>query len=514
MKRAFAIAVLLVAVFGAALTSAGAGGGDEALRYKIVFDDAFGVVEGADFKVGGVPVGAVETLDVERSSSRAIVTVTAEDTGFGGLRSDARCAVAPQSLIGEYFVDCQPGTDGTELASGDTIPVEQTKSPIPADLVGNVLRKPYRERLRLILNELGVGLAARGPDLNETIRRAVPALTETNEVLEVLGDNRRTLQALARDGGEVMKVLGERREDVGDFVVEAGDAAEATAVRRDELAETIRELPPFLDQLEPTLAELETTATQQTPALRDLRAASGSLTRVLTSIGPFTASARTATDALGEASVIGRRAVREATSTIEGLRRLGVAAPEPLNNLEFVLRDLDDRGRAVEADKDSPEGKGYTGFEAIAQYLFDQSMAANIYDQRGYSLKLNALANTCSSYTDAAAAKADPERTAKCSQALGPNQPGINQPDPSGAAALARRTGTGTRGQVSRPTADEDAGGGGTGHLTPRPTADPTATPRVGVPAIDELLDSLPDLGGDAPRSSDPVAPLLDFLLG
>src|SRR3954451_21541208 len=184
-----------------AITASGAGGKDGATKYNIVFDNAFGVVKGADFKVGGVAVGSIDDLDVSRKDARAIVTVSTKDKGFGGLRSDAHCMIAPQSLIGEYFVDCQPGKSTKQIASGGTIPVKQTESPIPADLVGNVMRLPYRERFSILLGELGAGLAARGGDLNETIRRAIPALTETDRVLKILGDNRRTLRQLTADSG-------------------------------------------------------------------------------------------------------------------------------------------------------------------------------------------------------------------------------------------------------------------------------------------------------------------------
>ena len=115
------------------------------------------------------------------------------------------------------------------------------------------MRKPYRERFSIILGELGAGLAARGEDLNETIRRAIPALNETDRVLKILADNRQTLRQLTRDSGAVMRVLGERRKDVGRFVVEARDTAHATAERRTQLRQTFQRFPGFLDELKPTM---------------------------------------------------------------------------------------------------------------------------------------------------------------------------------------------------------------------------------------------------------------------
>ena len=117
---------------------------------------------------------------------RALVDIEITKPGFDDLRADVFCETRPQSLIGEYFVDCQAGGKGRELEPGATIPVAQTGTTVPVDLVNNIMRRPYRERFSILLSELGAALAARGDDLNETIRRAVPALRETDRVLAML----------------------------------------------------------------------------------------------------------------------------------------------------------------------------------------------------------------------------------------------------------------------------------------------------------------------------------------
>ena len=199
------------------------------------------------------------------------------------------------------------------------------------------------------------------------------------------------------------------------------------------------------------------------------------------------------------------------------LRALGEQLPEAASNLSIVLNDLDDRGRAVEKDPDSPGGQGYTGFEALLQYTFDQTLAINIFDQRGYMLKLNALANQCDAYTDAEEAKANPERTAACSQALGPVQPGINSPDPSSASTRSASDRRRTRSDGDSP--------GATGPDSPtspgRPSApgapQPTPTPGTKLPPLPEILDRLPEALPSPTTRPAPRAPapedLLDFLL-
>jgi len=45
-----------------------------------------------------------------------------------------------------------------------------------ADLVNDVLRRPYRERFSIIVNELGAAVAGNAKNLNDAIRRAAPGL--------------------------------------------------------------------------------------------------------------------------------------------------------------------------------------------------------------------------------------------------------------------------------------------------------------------------------------------------
>ena len=117
----------------------------EGKTYEIVFDNAFGVVDGGDFKVAGVRAGTTSGLEVVTGGPRplAVVKVEVTEPGFADLRRDAHCDIRPQSFIGEYFVDCQPGSSGERLPDGGRVPVAQTSSTIPLDLVNNIVRRPY-----------------------------------------------------------------------------------------------------------------------------------------------------------------------------------------------------------------------------------------------------------------------------------------------------------------------------------------------------------------------------------
>ena len=536
MKRILAVTLVLTAAAAYVLTSAGAKE-ETGTRYTVEFDNAFGLVEGGDVKVAGVRAGKISTLRVDRRSKRALVDFEITKQGFGSLRADVFCESRPQSLIGEYFIDCRPGTSAKQLPSGGRIPVERTASTIPVDLINNVLQRPYRERLRIILNELGAGVGGRAEDLNAAIRRGSPALRETDRVLALLARQNTILRDLTENADTVVGDLSGNRKNVGRWVKETEDAATASAERRADIAGGLRRLPGFLRELEPTMAELGRTADAQTPSLRNLNASAGQLERFFNNLGPFAESSRVNLRSLAKTADAGRPAIRSARPTVEELTRTSEKAPELANNLAITLKDLDDRERAVEPDKRSPGGKGYTGFEAFLQYVFDQAMAINIFDANGHILKVNLSHSECSEFQSADSVKEHekdhPGFIERCLADLGPNQPGVTTPDPTKTgASQAKRGGKDKRSSKrarSHKRGDrKDTGGkGDTPDETRReqllqalqkllggePPAAPGSGPLPGVPAVPGTPAvpnvSTPSVGG---QSADPEA-LLDYLL-
>jgi virulence factor Mce-like protein len=440
MKRLLASSAILIAVLAFLVIASGASSGTAPGTYKIEFDNAFGLVPGAVFKVAGVPAGTITSLSLDQRTLHAVATVQVTQGGFGQFRSDAFCQSRPQSLIGEYFIDCQPGHAGSVLRAGSTIPVTQTQSTIPADLLQNVMRMPYRERLTLIINELGAAVAGRSGDLQAALRRAVPALTETDNLLNLLANDSNTLQQLTVNSDTVVGALANNSVMVQRFITEANRAASDTATQQANLKSTLAELPGFLEQLRPAMAKLDAAATSNQPVLVNLHASATQLDRLLVDLVPFSHSALPAIRSLGQASVTGRRAVNAARPTVASLNQFAKPTPELAQNLAIVLRDLDSRNRAVEADSRSPTGQGFTGLEALLQYAFNQPLAINAYSQYGHLLAVDAFLDPrCAPYaTPASVARGlamDGSSYRQCYSWLGPNQPGINVRDPSNPGA-------------------------------------------------------------------------------
>jgi ABC-type transporter Mla subunit MlaD len=357
---------------------------------RAIFDNASTLVEGEDVKVAGVPVGVISDLDVT-PDKKAAVTLRIDDEDFTPWKTDASCKIGAQGLIGEKFVDCEPGSSSAERLStiengngeGERLlPVDRTSSPVDLDLLNDIMRLPYRQRFAILLSEFGTGLAGRGEELNEVIHRANPALRETDEVLKILADQNRTLARLARDSDQVLGPLARERERVADFVVQANRTGEASAERRGDLARSIHLLPDFLRELRPLMADLEDFTDQGTPLLTDLNAAAPALGRLIEAQGTLADASRESFPSLGDALERGRPALINARPLIRDLGRFGQeAAP--------VSVDLDELTKSL---------KRTDAIERLNDVIYYLTLASNGFDGLGHYLRAGLVTNVCSNY--------------------------------------------------------------------------------------------------------------------
>lgn len=393
MRRRLLGAVAALALVAGLLVASGAGGEDDAYLVRAVFDNSSFVIAGEDVRVGGVVVGSIAELDLTRDNKAAVV-LRIDDPAFRAFRRDARCRIALQSLIGEQFVECsptQPRGSGVaappplrRIASGrgkgqHLLPVEQTETPVNVDLLNNIMRVPQRERFRLILNELGAGLASNGPELRRALRRANPALQQADRLVATLASQDRLLARLVDASDEVLAPLAARRADLGGFIEHAGATAAATAARGDALQESLARLPAFLRELRPAVERFGGLADQMGPALGTLAAHAPAVNASVRRFGPFTAAATPALKTLGDLGDRGRR-------TFPAIAPLA----DDLGSLARLLRPLAGDLAALGSSFDQAGG-----IEDLMRFIYFYTGAVNGEDADGHFLRSSLGVNQC-----------------------------------------------------------------------------------------------------------------------
>jgi ABC-type transporter Mla subunit MlaD len=552
IRRLAALLAILVAC-GAAVLLTGADDEEVGKRtIRIPFDNAFGLTEGGDLRVGGVKAGVTKKFGVSRGpicqsqktkaqgGRRTCAVVEAKITmpGFNSFRADASCNIRQQSLIGEYYVDCQPGSSQKGLKN-NAIPIDQTTSTIPADLVLDVMRRPYRERFRLILSELGTGLAGRPQDLSNVLRKAHPGLRETAKTLAILENQTKTIRDFIDDSDAVVAELERRKKDVAKWIDSAENISRISASRRGDIAAGFERLPRFLDELDPTMQRLGQLTDEQTPLLRDLQRAAPGLNTFFSRLGPFAEASRPAVRSLGESSDKGLRAIRASSDEITELRKLAENAPRLGKPLRQLLQTADDRSRgrpdtraAATAPPNSSndpttiansDRTAFTAMESVFNYVFWQTLSINEFDSVSHFLRvLLIVGSDCAPYNNAELAK-EKEHQEKCNSWLGPYQPGVTDPDPTEDGGSAAKSTRAKKGEKTRGAGDPEA--------LPDPGERDISKPQVVLPpGLQELQNegrraaSGGSQGGSSPSAPTAPAPsgdspqgapdqLLDFLL-
>ncbi|MDA0180895.1 MlaD family protein, partial [Solirubrobacter phytolaccae] len=476
MIRVIAIGAILAAVVVGVFLLVAGQEDENAYRVRAIFDNAGFVIPGEDVKISGVKVGKIHSIDVTPDFKAAVVLEITEP-GYASWKRDASCIVRPQNLIGERFVECKP----TQVRSANAqappelaeikrgpgkgqrlLPVENTTQSVDIDLIGNTMRAPERERLSLILNELGTGLAGRGRDLNDVIRRANPALKETDEVLEILARQNTVLEQLAVNSDTILAPLARDRTRVSGAIRNSSEVAKATAERREALAEDIQTLPEFLDEFEPTMEDLGSLADESTPVLNDLGARAEDINNMVRRLGPFSEAAIPAIDSLGEAAKTGTPAVTDARPVIADLRSLASAIKPVGTNLRDVLESFRDT----------------EGIQRLMDYIFFQTTAINGYDAVGHYLRAGLLVNACTTYAvqPVPGCSANyPKTTATASSG-----PPVTSEDPvlrATAAAIARALGQQVEAEKQKVQSGLSGAKGGKAPAGAAPTARTRVTP-------------------------------------
>jgi len=509
MRRKWPLAAGLVAAVVLAVVLASGSGNGGGYVVRGIFDSGGFMVPGEEVPIAGATVGEIESVGVtmpgevdsyedgkpQALPGKAVIAMKIADEGFQDFRSDASCLIRPQSLIGEKFVDCRPTLprapgsapapalkqipDGEPGAGQYLLPVENNSTSVDPDLINNINQLTYAQRFRLILNELGAGLAGRGEDIEEVVRRANPVLRDVDRVLGILNAQRDQLAQLTADSAQILGPLARERRSVAGFFANAGAAAQASTEEGSSIEASFQKLPAFLRELRGTMRSFEYFSEAGTPVSESLAKAAPSLTQATRALTPFSAASTVSLKSLGANGEVAGPKIRAGDPVIKKIRDLANSGASPTTELANFL---------VSAKKTK-------GFDGIADLIYNSAAATNEFDAYGhFTRSLTALTN-CLDYVTAP--------TSGCSANF--NGPGSSTVTSSAAAArLYQRL-------------QEELGGrsGGTstgiGPVEPRPAAPGQAQPVP--PSPSPGLGEGEQLGASSKPAASQRA-LLDYLLG
>jgi len=412
-KRLLTIGALVAAVVLVVLLATGEDDPTDGYRVRAIFDNGGFLVTDEQVRIAGANVGTIEEVDVTmpgdvvawdengnpvEKPGKAIIVLNITDPGFQDFRADATCQIRPQSLIGEKFVDCRPTlprAPGAEPApplkqipEGEPgegqylLPLGNSGTSVDPDLINNIYRLPYAQRFRLILNELGAGLAGRGEDLEELVKRANPVLRDVDRLFGILSAQRQQLAQLAADSDAILEPLARERRALAGFISNSGAAAEASAEKGPELEEALQKFPTFLREFRLTMRDLKAFSDAGTPLFEDFGTAAPALTDATRTLTPFSEALTVALKSLGEAGEASGPIFAEADPVVRKARDLAKSGAEPTKNLAKLLVNLKQTG----------------GWDGLTELIYGSAASLNGFDKYSHFGRTRVEPTTCVEY--------------------------------------------------------------------------------------------------------------------
>lgn len=209
----------------------GTGAEGDSYRLEVAFDDAVNLAQGAQVKVGGLPVGRVQQVRV--SGFKAVAELDIESDVSIPTGSTARLRY--DTPLGELFVELDPAATGEPLGDGDEITARDTSTaPSVEDTLAQaslLINGGGLTELQTINEELNTAIGGREDVVRDVLGRSLDLLRGVNA-------GSHDLDGLLRDLSEASQALTERRGVFKEALAELGP-----------LADVLREETPKLNRL-------------------------------------------------------------------------------------------------------------------------------------------------------------------------------------------------------------------------------------------------------------------------
>ena len=446
-RRLIPLALVVALVVAVVLVvSSGSGGGGYVVR--AIFDSGGFMVQGEQVRVAGANVGEIKSVGItmpgevdsykngrpQAVSGKAVIAMEITDPGFQDFRSDASCLIRPQSLIGEKFVDCRPTLprapgsppapalekipSGQPGAGQYLLPLENNSTSVDPDLINDIQTLPYAQRFRLILNELGAGLAGRGSDIEEVVKRANPVLRDVDRLFGILSAQRNQLAQLASDSEEILGPLSRERAHVAGFFANAGAAAQASSERGADVEASFRKFPRFLREFRLTLRSLQGFSDAAAPVFADFGKAVPALTDATRTLTPFSEASTVALKSLGNTGEVAGPLLHEADPILRKTTELAKSGAAPTTTLAEFFGSL----------------AKTKGWDSLVGLIYNSTAATNGFDQYGHFIRSLVTLTNCTDYVSGK------EGTSGCvARFTGPNHAESTSASASSSVALYRR---------------------------------------------------------------------------
>ncbi len=273
-----------------------------AYRISVDVPDAQELVQSDQVRIGGARVGLVTRVRAmtRAGGRRPLARVdVALNPDVADLPVDSHARVQAGSILGGKYLALYPGQAKKGIPDGGILPLSQARRVTDISQALRVFDRRSTAGVRGTVNELGLGLAARGGDLNETIGATRRLIGPLDRLLAALADPNTNLAGFIDGAATVTDALGAVAPQLGGMI--------------DGGAVTLAALNAAGPALGRTLDELPSTETLATSTLRRLAPVVSSASQTTAALEPDVRLLPSTTRQLAKALRLGTAALHERT---------------------------------------------------------------------------------------------------------------------------------------------------------------------------------------------------------
>jgi phospholipid/cholesterol/gamma-HCH transport system substrate-binding protein len=268
-------------------------GGDGGYKVTAVFENGGQLVKGNQVRVGGRPVGTVDSIKLN-DKSQAVVDITVDDD-IAPLHMGTTATVRATSLSGiaNRYVSLQPGrNDAPKIDEGGTIRADNTSAPVDLDQLFNTLDPKTRKGLQNVIQGQATYYGGRGTDAARALKYLSPALSSTSRLTKELVLDDAVFDRFIVDTSKTVGAIAERRDDLASLVGNANTTAAAIGDENVALSRTLQLLPTSLRKANTTFVNLRAALDDLDVLVAESKPATKNLAPFLRKLRPLVADAR------------------------------------------------------------------------------------------------------------------------------------------------------------------------------------------------------------------------------
>ena len=238
---------------------------------KVDFDDVKGIFpKGHQVRIHGVKVGIVKESKLVDGHPQLTLAI---EKKWGPVYKDARMQIRPVTPLQDLYVNVtNRGTPAAgELKGDDVLASQRTISPVDISRVLDTFNADTRQRMAILLTEMGKGLDDDGGQkLRATFAELAPFLHVAEDTTRALAERQAALKRVVTNFGELSSTLAKRDTEINEFVTQ-GNITLGELARNDQpLAQTLSGLSDLLPVMRSSFSSVDQLTGHLDPALDSL----------------------------------------------------------------------------------------------------------------------------------------------------------------------------------------------------------------------------------------------------